>query len=127
MEVQSDVREERTIEPQRDVVHEAAPARPQRHRLLRGLAWGVGALGLIALGAVGAILGPRYLGGILPAPVATAPTSAPGASPPAQPAAASAPAAEVVLSSEAVTRAGITTAPVEEVASQATIQLPGTV
>lgn len=132
MELQSDVREERTMEPQSDVVYEAAPARPKRHRLLRGLAWGVGALGLIALGAVGAILGPRYLGGVLPAPVATAPTAAPAesppaASPPAGPAAASAPAAEVVLSPEAVTRAGITTAPAEQVASQATIQLPGTV
>jgi RND family efflux transporter MFP subunit len=122
MELQSDVREERTMEPQSDVVREVAPARPQRHRLLRGLAWGVGALGLIALGALGAILGPRYLGGVLPAPVATAPTSAP-----AEPAAASAPAAEVVLSPEAVSRAGMQTAAAAEVASQATIQLPGTV
>ena len=78
MELQSDVSEERRMEPQRDAVREAAPARPQRHRLLRGLVWGVGALGLIALGALGAILGPRYLGDVLPAPVATAPTSLPG-------------------------------------------------
>ena len=49
MEVQNDVREESTREPQRAVVYEAAPARPQQHRLLRGLAWGIGALGLIAL------------------------------------------------------------------------------
>src|SRR6266699_2690898 len=117
MEVQSDVREESTMEPQSDAVRDVAPARPQRHRLLRGLAWGVGALGLIALGALGAILVPRYLGGILPAPVATAPTAAPT----------SAPAAEVMLSPEAVSRAGITTAPAEVMASQATIQLPGTV
>jgi len=117
MEVQSDVREESTMEPQSEV----APARPQRHRLLRGLAWGVGALGLIALGALGALLGPRYLGGVLPAPVATAPTSAPAESPPAEPAATSPPAAEVVLSPEAVSRAGITTAAAAEVASQATI------
>src|SRR5712691_6708270 len=115
------------MEVQSDVVREAAPARPQRHRLLRGLAWGVGALGLIALGALGATLGPRYLEGILPAPVATAPTAPPAEQPPADPAAASTPAAEVVLSPEAVSRAGITTAPAEEVASQATIQLPGTV
>src|SRR5712691_5471834 len=127
MELQSDVREERTMEPQSDVVRESAPARPQRHRMLRSLAWGVGALGLIAVGALGAILGPRYLGGVLPAPVATAPTSAPAEPPPADPAAASAPAADIVLSPEAVSRAGITTAPAEEVASQATIQLPGTV
>jgi len=111
------------------MVREAVPARPQRHRLLRGLAWSVGALGLIALGALGATLGPRYLGGVLPALVATAPTSAPAESPAAEPAAASAPAAaaEVVLAPEAVTRAGITTAPAEVLASQATIQLPGTV
>jgi RND family efflux transporter MFP subunit len=113
-------------------VYEATPARPKRHRLLRGLAWGVGALGLVALGAVGAILVPRYLGGVLPAPVATAPTSTPAeslqaASPPTTPAAANAPAAEVVLAPEAVSRAGITTAPAEEVASQTTIQLPGSV
>jgi cobalt-zinc-cadmium efflux system membrane fusion protein len=127
MEVQSDVSEESRMEPQSDVVRAGAPARPQRHRLLRGLAWGVGALGLIALGALGALLGPRYLGGVLPVPVATAPTSAPPESPPAEPAAASAPAAEVVLSPEAVSRAGIQTAPATEVTSQATIQLPGTV
>jgi RND family efflux transporter MFP subunit len=127
MEVQSDVREESTMEPQSDVVRASAPACPQRHRLLRGLAWGVGALGLIALGALGALLAPRYLGGVLPVPVATAPTSAPAESPPAEPAAASALAAEVVLSPEAVSRAGIQTAPAAEVTSQATIQLPGTV
>src|SRR6266849_6082688 len=104
MEPESDVREESTMEVQRDVVREAAPARPQRHRLLRGLAWGVGALGLIALGALGATLGPRYLGGILPAPVATAPTAPPAEPPPAEPAATSTPAAtaEVMLSPEAV-------------------------
>jgi len=46
------------MEPLSDAVREVAPARPQRHRLLRGLAWGVGALGLMALGAVGS---PRVL------------------------------------------------------------------
>ena len=85
------------MEPQSEVGREVAPARPRRHRLLRGLARGVGALGLIALGAFGAILGPRYLGGLLPTPVATAPTSALAASPPAASTAASTPAAEVVL------------------------------
>ena len=129
MEVHSDVSKESTMEPQSNAVRESAPARPRRHRLLRGLAWGVGALGLIALGAVGAILGPRYLGSILPAPVATAPTPAPAQSPPAAPAVTSTPAptAEVVLTPEAVSRAGMQTAPAEEIASQATIQLPGTV
>src|SRR5437763_11467435 len=110
MERQSNVREESTMEPHSDVMREVAPARPQRHRLLRGLAWGIGALGLIALGALGATLAPRYLGGSLPAPVATAPTSPPAEPPPAEPAATSTPAAaaEVVLSPEAVSRAGIT-------------------
>src|SRR5262245_31366118 len=129
MEWQSDVSEEKHMEPQREAIREAAPARPQQHRLLRGLVWGVGALGLIALGALGAILGPRYLGDVLPAPVATAPTPLPAVSLPAEPAVVSAPEApaEVVLSPEAVSRAGITTAPAEVVASQAIIQLPGTV
>ena len=128
MEVQSDMSEESTMEPQSEVVREAAAARPRRHRLLRGLAWSVGVLGLIALGALGAMLAPRSLGDLLPAPVATAPTSPPAA-PPAEPAAASAPAAtaEVVLTPEAVSRAGITTAPAEVIASQAVMQLPGTV
>src|SRR5262245_63815933 len=121
MEWQSDVREESTGEPQRDMMRTAAPVRPRRHRLLRGLVWGIGALGLIALGALGATLGPRYLGGILPAPVTTAPTAPPAASLSAEPAAASASAAatEVVLSPEAVSRAGIKTAPAEEFVSQA--------
>src|SRR6266436_8428156 len=112
MEPLSDVREEGSMEAPSDAVREAAPARPQRHRLLRGLAWGVGALGLIALGALGAILGPRYLGDILPTLIATAPTSAPApaALPPTEPPAASTPTAEVVLSPEAVSRAGIQTA-----------------
>ena len=69
------------MEPQRDVVREATPAPPQWHRLLRGLLWGVGALGLIALGALGAILGPRYLGDVLHIPAATAPTSLPARRP----------------------------------------------
>jgi len=129
MELQSDVSKERAMEAQSEVRRASAPARSLRHRLLRDLAWGVGALGLIALGALGAILGPRYLGDILPAPVATAPTSAPAEPPPTAPVATSTPAApaEVVLSPEAVRRAGIQTAAAAEVASQATIQLPGTV
>ena len=117
------------MEPQSEAIRAAAPARPQRHWLLRGLVWGIGALGLIALGALGAILGPRYLGDVLPATVATAPTSLPATARQAEPAATSVPAAtaEIVLSPEAVSRAGIMTAPAEVVASQAVIQLPGTV
>jgi len=117
------------MEVHSDVVRESAPARPQRHRLLRGLAWGVGALGLMAVGAIGGILGSRYVGDVLPVPVATAPTSPPAELPPTEPSAASAPTAvtEVFLSPEAVARAGIKTAKAEGLEAQATIQLPGTV
>ena len=62
--------------------------------------------------------------------IATAPTPSPGcATCRLSPLAASAPTApaEVVLSPEAVSRAGIKTAKVEVVDAQATIQLPGTV
>jgi cobalt-zinc-cadmium efflux system membrane fusion protein len=110
-------------------VQELTQRHGQRHKLWRGLMMVIAALGLIALGALGATIAPRYLGGILPVPVATAPTllvSAPSASEPST-AIAPAPTSEVVLLPEAVGRAGIKTAPAEVVASQATIQLPGTV
>jgi cobalt-zinc-cadmium efflux system membrane fusion protein len=117
------------MEVQSEVVHASAPVRPKRRRLLRAIVWGVGALGLIAVGAVGALLAPSYLGGVLPIPITTAPTPSLSAPPPAEPLAASAPTApaEVVLSPEAVSRAGIKTAKVEVVDAQATIQLPGTI
>src|SRR5262249_39295870 len=117
-----------TREPQSDVVRESALARPRRHRLLRGLVWGVGALGLVAVGALGATLAPRYLGS-LPSLLVATPAPSPTEPPASEPPAASAPAtaAEVVLSPEAVSRAGIKSAPAEVVVSQAVIQLPGTV
>src|SRR6266436_6000601 len=130
MEPLSDVREEGSMEPLSDAVREVAPARPQRHRLLRGLAWGVGALGLMALGAVGAILGSPYLGDGFPLSGTPTPTPSPAAPPQAPDLpTASTPAApaEVVLSPEAVSRAGLKTAKVEVVDAQASIQLPGTV
>src|SRR5437762_14180685 len=111
-------------------MHESVPARTKkRHRVLRSLAWGVGALGLIAVGAVGALLAPHYLGGVLPVPVATAPTPSPAEPQVPEPPAASTATApvEVVLSPEAVARAGIKTAKVEVVDAQTAIQLPGTV
>ena len=124
------------MEVHSEVVRESAPARPQRHRLLRGLAWGVGALGFMAVGAIGGIIGSRYLGGVLPdlggirpVPVATAPPSPPAALPPTELPAAGAPeaVAEVFLTPEAVARAGLKTAKVEVLDAQTTIQLPGTV
>jgi multisubunit Na+/H+ antiporter MnhB subunit len=60
------------MEVQSEVVHASVPVRPKRHRLLRALVWGVGALGLIAVGAVGALLAPSYLRGVLPIPITTA-------------------------------------------------------
>jgi cobalt-zinc-cadmium efflux system membrane fusion protein len=107
----------------------SAPASPKRHRLLRGLAWSVGVLGLMAIGAAGALLGTRYLGGAQPVPVATAPSLSPAEPRPAESPAASAATAitEIVLSPEAVARAGIKTAKAEVVEAQTTIQLPGTV
>ena len=112
-----------------EVVHELPRPRGKRRRLGRGLMMVVAALGLIAIGALGATLAPRYLGGSLPTPVVTTPTPSESVPPASELPAASAPAspAEVVLSPEAVSRAGIKTAPAEGVASQATIQLPGMV
>jgi len=111
------------MEAQGEVKRASAPARPRHHRLLRALAWGGGALSLIAIGAVGALLASHYLEGSVPLPRAT--TLAPSQP---EPSLASAPtAAEVILSPEAIARAGIKTAKVEAVDAQTTIQLPGTV
>ena len=130
MERQSDVREERAMEAPSEARRASTPARPLRHRLLRGLAWGVGALGLIALGALGAILGAPSLGDVFLLSGTSKPAPLPAVPPPAPeiPAAStSAAPAEVVLSPEAVSRAGLKTAKVEVVDAQTSIQLPGTV
>jgi membrane fusion protein, heavy metal efflux system len=112
-----------------EIVHKLPRPRGKRRRLGRGLMRVVAALGLIAIGALGATLAPRYLGGALPTPVAPVPTPQVSAPPASEPPAAIAPVStsEVVLSPEAVSRAGIKTVPAEVVTSQATIQLPGTV
>ncbi len=117
------------MEVHSEVGRQSVPVRLKRHRLLRALAWGGGVLGLMAVGAVGALLGSHYLGGALPLPVTTASTPSPSAPPAAEPPAARTPTAatEVVLSPEGVARAGIKTAKVEVVEAQTTIQLPGTV
>ena len=107
-----------------EVVHEPPRHREQRRTPGRRLVMVVGALGLMAVGALGATLVSRYLPGAQPAPVATAPPL-PTTEPPA--ASIQTDAAEVVLSSEAVTRAGIKTALAEVAVSQEVIQLPGTV
>jgi RND family efflux transporter MFP subunit len=112
-----------------EVVPQPPQPHRQRRRLGRGLIMVVAALVLIAIGALGATLVPRYLGGAPPMPVTTAPTplltAPPGSELPAVIAPTST--AEVVLSPEAMSRAGIKTTPAEGVASQATIQLPGIV
>src|SRR5437867_4027285 len=110
------------MEVQSEVVRESVAVRLKRRRLLRALAWGGGVLGLMAVGAVGALLGSHYLGGALPLPVTTAPTPSPSAPPAAEPPAARTPTAatEVVLSLEGVARAGIKTAKVEVVDAQTT-------
>src|SRR6266852_6315308 len=90
-----------------EVVPEPPRHREQRRTPGRRLVMVVGALGLMAVGALGATLVPRYLPGAPPAPVVTAPPLPPTAPPAAS---IQTDAAEVVLSSEAVTRAGIKTA-----------------
>src|SRR5262245_34359268 len=122
--------EEKTMElHSEEVAHEPPRLRGKRRRLGRGLMMVIAALCLIAVGALGATLVPRYLNGALPTPVAPVPTPQVSAPPASEPPAATAPAStsEVVLSPEAMSRAGIKTAPAEVVTSQATIQLPGTV
>jgi membrane fusion protein, heavy metal efflux system len=88
----------------------------------------VGAVGLLACGALGGIVASRYLDGASHAPGATALPSSPAPLVSESPVASTPEApAEVVLSSEAVGRAGIKTAPAEVAVSEVTVQLPGTV
>jgi RND family efflux transporter MFP subunit len=84
---------------------------------------GLVALGLIALGALSATLISRQTGRLPPVPVAAAPPS------PAAPQAVPTPDTDVelMLTPEAVQQAGIKTAEVTTVASQTTVQLPGSV
>jgi cobalt-zinc-cadmium efflux system membrane fusion protein len=113
-----------TIETRGD--HEAAPERS-------GAGWGRGlrrvlaAILLIAVGAAGATLALRYSersrapAVALPAPSSSAPSpAAPAASEPAGD-------VEVILTPEAVTRAGLKTAQVSASASAASVTVPGSV
>ena len=108
-----------------EVVHEPPRLRAKLRRLGRGFMMLVAALALIAVGALGAILAPRYLGGAPPVPVATPPTPSVSVPPASESSSAIAPAspAEVVLSPEAVSRVVIKTALAEVVTSHTTIQL----
>ena len=111
-----------------EVMHERPRRREKRHRLGRRLVMVVGAVGLLAGGVLVGIVASRYLDGVPRAPVAGAPPSSPTAPVSASPVASTPEApAEVVLSPEAVSRAGIKTAPAEAAVSQVTVQLPGTV
>src|SRR5215470_358054 len=118
------------MEPQsEEVVHEPPRLRAKLRRLGRGLMIIVAALTLIAVGELGAILAPRYFDTVHHVLVETTPTPSVSVPPASEPPAAIAlvSPAEVVLSLEAVSQAGIKTALAEVVASHATIQLPGTV
>jgi RND family efflux transporter MFP subunit len=97
-----------------------SPHGRRRGTLIRACLFGLGALGLIALGAAGATVALRRTEGTRTpaASIATVPTPAP---------AETAGDAEVVLSPEALARAGIKTAPVTAVSAGATVTVPGTV
>src|SRR5215467_6361282 len=101
----------------------------QRHRRGRRFVMVVGAVGLLACGVLGGFLASRYLDGLSRAPVASILPSSPTAPPVSDSPIASTQeaSAEIVLSPEAVSRAGIKTAPAEAAVSQVTVQLPGTV
>jgi len=92
----------------------------RRGRVARACLVGLAALGLIALGAAGATLALRHREGARTptASMATAPTPAP-----AEPAGEG----EVVLSPEALARAGIKTAPVTAIGAGTDVTVPGSV
>jgi cobalt-zinc-cadmium efflux system membrane fusion protein len=109
---------------------------PRQHswlgRVGRVLRRGLLALGLMALGALGAILVLRFEKDTLQHPVG-APSSPPALETPAMPAPTAGPTiepaseVEVMLSPEAVVQAGIKTAEVTVVESDTSVQVPGTV
>jgi len=102
-----------------DTVNDSRQAR-RRGRIARACLLGLVALGLIALGAAGATLALRRIEGAR-APAASMATAPPPA--PAEPAGD----AEVVLSPEALARAGIKTAPVIAIAAGTAVTAPGSV
>src|SRR5712691_4262483 len=102
-----------------DTVNDSRHAR-RRGRIARACLLGLVALGLIALGAAGATVALRRTEGTRTptASITTVPTPAP-----AEPAGD----AEVVLSPEALARAGIKTAPVSAIAGGTAVTAPGSV
>src|SRR6266581_2680433 len=92
----------------------------RRGTLIRACLFGLGALGLIALGAAGATVALRRTEGTRTpaATIAAVPTPAP-----AEPAGD----VEVVLSPEALARAGIKTAPITAISAGAAVTVPGSV
>src|SRR6266849_4818933 len=102
-----------------DTVTDSRHAR-RRGRIARACLLGLVALGLIALGAAGATVALRRTEGIR-APAASMATAPPPA--PAEPAGD----AEVVLSPEALARAGIKTAAVTAIAAGTAVTAPGSV
>jgi cobalt-zinc-cadmium efflux system membrane fusion protein len=111
-----------------EVMQERPRRRVKHHRLGRRLVTVVGAVGLLGAGVLGGIIASRYLDGVPHAPVASAPSSSPPAPVAASPVVSTPETpAEIVLSPEAVSRAGIKTAPAEAAVSQVSVQLPGTV
>ena len=112
-----------------EVVNEPGQARRAPSKLEWVLVRGLAAIGLMALGAAGAVLVLRF-GSQTPAgpvTVASNPSAAEAMAAAGQPSTASPGNTEVVLSPEAVAQVGIKTAPVTVVDPSVTIQLPGSV
>jgi membrane fusion protein, heavy metal efflux system len=116
-----------------DVKDERMIRSPEAHGGRSGLGGilvrGLMAIGLIAIGAAGAVLVLRFGNNTPPGPVTAAPTPTSIEAPAmvGQHAVEPADEVEVVLSPEAVAQAGIKTAKVDVVESDTSIQVPGTV
>jgi membrane fusion protein, heavy metal efflux system len=106
-----------------DIQREPPRARGKRRRLWRGVGVSILALSCLALGAAGSALFFHYTKETPPSQVTTAPTPHPPQ--PVQ----NAPETshEVMLTPEAITQAGIKTAPVTTVDASTAIQVPGSV
>ncbi len=102
-----------------DSMNDSAHAR-RRGRIARACLLGLVALGLIALGAVGATVALRRTEAARSAAVSTSAAPTPASTDPAGD-------VEVVLSPEALARAGIKTAAVTAIAGGTSVSVPGTV